>query len=113
MMNPEVKKKWLKRLRKVGSRGKARGTFRHPKDPSRMCCLGHLCELYRQETGKGTWRPVIGLITEFFVDDSDRGCGFSLPDAVARWAGLPMEQEDLARANDSQPGFPIELIKKL
>ena len=105
-MNQEVKAKWLKMLETAE---KHTTEFQKPGTTAR-CCLGHLCELYRQETGKGHW---VG--NAFFASSEPEDCGdaTSLPQAVAIWADLPPYQWRLAHLNDDEPGFPIEEIEKL
>lgn len=50
-MNPEVKDKWVKALRS----GDYKQTSGQLRDHNGYCCLGVLCELYREETKRGGW----------------------------------------------------------
>jgi hypothetical protein len=51
-MKTDIKAKWVTALR---SGEYKKGIYRlHTKD-GRYCCLGVLCDLYRKETGHGTW----------------------------------------------------------
>lgn len=54
-MNPRVKALWLARLRDPASK-QARGQLMTNEG---MCCLGHLCEIHRQETD-GIWNELRG-----------------------------------------------------
>ncbi len=56
------------------------------------CCLGVLCELYRRETGKGSWSdPADGYVGFIYDASSDGNACFKddlLPAPVRAWAGL-------------------------
>ena len=79
-MNPDVKTKWVAALRS-GKYKQVKETLK--KRNGGMCCLGVLCELYRQETGVGKW--------EFHKDSGEYeflGQRGELPETVKDWAGL-------------------------
>lgn len=50
-MKPKVKAQWVAALRS-GDYTQTQGRLRRDGG---FCCLGVLCDLYRQETGKGAW----------------------------------------------------------
>lgn len=86
-MNPEIKQKWVDAL-KSGKyqKGKAWlkqntcGTVQH-------CCLGVLCELYKEATGKGEWSDDdAGELT--FYPNEGTSDDTILPIAVRQWAGI-------------------------
>lgn len=63
-MNPEVKAEWIQRLLS-GKYKQAKAYLRRPlsrktKDGSTegYCCLGVLCDMYAEKTGKGQWVKV-------------------------------------------------------
>lgn len=72
------------------------------------CALGVACELYRAQTGIGTWVPMESQA----LDPLPAGChGFrispdsqtlvaSLPDAVREWLNLGFPPSKLVEAND-------------
>lgn len=72
-MNPEIKTKWVAALRS----GEFEQGHRQLRKGNTFCCLGVLCELYRRETGDGTWE------NNHFLRISD-----VLPSRVSIWAGL-------------------------
>ena len=76
-MRKEVAEKWVKALRS--------GEFLQGKTQLRSenhyCCLGVLCELYRQETGNGEWTE------KGFCSFGETLEGLP-PMAVRDWAGL-------------------------
>lgn len=85
-MNQQVKEKWLGALRS-GHFNQCNGQLhrvREDEDPS-FCCLGVLCDLYRQETGKGLWVGEVFYVVIPGWNDIDE-C--FLPLAVQKWAGL-------------------------
>lgn len=92
-MNPEVKQLWIEDLRanpQLQSKSSLRsGDYSdHEEQESYLyCCLGRLCELFKQKTGNGEWTPQ----GQFQVTDKDgskdKSCAF-LPYAVQQWAGL-------------------------
>lgn len=98
-MKKEIAELWVERL-KVGR--KARGRLRNRIGG--MCCLGHLCELYRVQTGRGTWSSA----NWFATDD------LYLPPSVVEWAGMKTDGFFGAEINDRSVGFSsvIEEIQK-
>ena len=115
-MNPEVKAKWLAALRN-GGYIQARNDLRvqDANGLDSFCCLGVLCDLYRQEVG-GQWSYNGDEGFTVFHDASDgQAAGATLSDEIHRWAGAPIssihvrsrgEREDiLANWNDSGRTF--------
>lgn len=91
-MNSDVKKLWIEALRS-GQYRQARNTLRFMgHDGPSYCCLGVLCELYRQQVGAGQW------------DDSNSYLGETsyLPPDVAEWAGLECTQGEYGDPDDSK-----------
>jgi hypothetical protein len=72
-MNPEIKRLWVEDLR-AHTELQGQGELRYE---NKFCCLGRLCEVYREQTGKGVW-------------DGIRFAGSSgtLPKDVADWAEI-------------------------
>jgi len=52
-MKPEIKSKWIAALRS-GEYKQAEGMLRASEDT--MCCLGVLCEIYRQDNNGPDWQ---------------------------------------------------------
>jgi hypothetical protein len=51
-MNKAIKRAWIKALRS----GKYKqGSNRLQTPDGRFCCLGVLCEVYKEQTGRGKW----------------------------------------------------------
>ena len=100
-MRPEVKAKWVEALRS-GKYSQGRNQLRTPGFPAETepvyCCLGVLCEVYRQETGLGEW----GLGEQFL------GNCVLLPAEVAVWAGVKSNPaivgRHLSAINDGEYG---------
>jgi hypothetical protein len=85
-MNKRVKRLWLKALRSRKYE-QAQGFLRLGKG---YCCLGVLCEIYRQQTGEGTWSDL--------VFRASRGSSSGvLPEAVQDWAGIEVHDPVLGR----------------
>lgn len=87
-MNPAVKEKWLNALRS----GKFSQAQRRLRKNGAYCCLGVLCELYRQEVG-GEWRGdpdgyEDNGVTVFWAGRGHDYSATVLPAAVRKWAGL-------------------------
>lgn len=87
-MNQDVKEKWLKVLRS-GEYEQGRGQLR---SDNKFCCLGVLCEIYRQETGKGRW-----VVYGQFTDENGNSSFSALPKKVVEWAELPGENPDVRK----------------
>lgn len=82
-MNPEVKAKWLAKLRDPETK-QTKGCL---KNTQGMCCLGVLCDIYIKETGEGEWVDLDGVNFNFEYDlETDR---LLLPYRVRNWSGLP------------------------
>jgi len=101
-LTPELKARWLERL---ATGRKARERLRNHNGG--MCCLGHLCDLI----APGSWAG-----SDAAPDFRDwiwgRG-GQTFPpfDLMGKWGKVDFVP--LARANDAQVGFPIDLIEAL
>lgn len=110
-MNPEIKTKWIEALRS-GEFTQVHGNLRRLIDPVApfgqeewgFCCLGVLCELYRQETARGEFSG-----RSFSTPTTPDAPGFPLiyastcfpPDPVKEWAGISQADcEMLAVHND-------------
>lgn len=98
-MNPIVKTKWLQALRSGKFRQATAALSQRPlmgdRDPTpSFCCLGVLCEIYREETGDGEWRNsdltvLTVLDIRFHVNSTNTHATQYLPTKVMGWAGLP------------------------
>lgn len=80
-MKPEIKERWTAALRS--------GEYKQGEDglhcDTEFCCLGVLCELYRQEHPEAEWSETpFGEIA--FLEEEDY-----LPREVQEWAGLEEE----------------------
>lgn len=84
-LKPEVAKK-LAALLTSGEFTQMRGSLGKFEDDKlcKLCFLGALCELYRRETGNGSWRGSASSIAEFYLN----GYGFTAdtPAEVDEWA---------------------------
>ncbi len=63
-------------------------------DSNKMCCLGVACEVYRRETGTGTW-----LASGAFTV-GDRYADSDLPTLVKDWYGFEDNNPDLTFDED-------------
>ena len=93
-MRQEVKKKWIAALRS-GEYKQGRESLRPTENT--YCCLGVLCDLYKQTRHKGKW-----LLNDFDYPVFDFLIGGKhesneLPPEVIKWAGL----------DDSNPGIMV------
>lgn len=82
-MNPDVKAKWVARLRELPNEMQARGVLKD--EGGKMCCLGVLCELAVEEgvalkTDSYT-HPHLGIVTKYDEEWTQ------LPQSVVEWAG--------------------------
>lgn len=105
-MNPTVKQEWLTALR---SGDYPQGRFALHLGPG-YCCLGVLCDLYRQAQGDGpeTW-------VEQHIDDEDailhtvffyQACSTMISKPIMDWVGLNgCEASSLAEQNDHGASF--------
>lgn len=101
-MNPDVKKKWLAALRS-GEYKKAKRRLRYG---DHYCCLGILCDLYRQETPGVTWDKISE--NRFVFHGVKEKEAIYLPKEVQTWAGLTSrnpkvrDEQSLAMYNDRE-----------
>lgn len=106
-MQAEVKAKWVAALRS-GEYAQGRSQLRAD---DRFCCLGVLCDLYRKDTGDGTW-----TVDDWFeVTSPIEASEIDLPFSVQQWAQLdsacPVVLDDacvergLAAINDTGASF--------
>lgn len=79
-MKRRIKKLWIDFLES----DKFKQARRRLKDKNKMCCLGILCEIHRQETG-GKWE---GVSENIYLDAISL-----LPAKVVKWAGIDSEFE--------------------
>lgn len=79
-MNPKVKKQWLKALRS-GEYNQGRGAL---VEDNNFCCLGVLCNLHAEANP--------GMEGAYYDDGYYMEQNGHLPQAVADWAGLNLEQ---------------------
>jgi len=83
-MNKEIKAKWIEAL-KSGKYKQTKGTL---KNEQGYCCLGVLCAIYKEETGKGEFEDLRGNKNNkaFKVGDIiEEGVP---PRPVVKWAGM-------------------------
>lgn len=82
----ENAQKWIEALRS----GQFMQTRCQLTDGVGYCCLGVACEVYRRETGRGTWQKNDhGSKTKFRLDYTAAGVStIDLPQEVANWLGL-------------------------
>jgi hypothetical protein len=94
----DIKEKWVTALR---SGEYPRGIERLHTADGGYCCLGVLCELYRQDTGNGEWIKTPPGFYTFFGQPS------FLPDNVSDWLGVDaddIKNMDLVSKNDLNQG---------
>ena len=83
-MKKKVMKKWVKALRS-GQYNQTEGALaRHRNGEDGFCCLGVLCNIMQEETGK--LNVIYGGNTYRFNDEEG-----TLPKAVRIWAGMENE----------------------
>lgn len=95
-MDSEVKKKWVNALIN-GGYVQGKGQLRLQ---NQYCCLGVLCDIYKENTGKGEWinpnsTDDRASLREFQYENSDgetSRAGAVLPKPVREWAGLESNQ---------------------
>lgn len=62
--------------------------YQGPDAPSKLCCLGIACEVYRQKTGKGKWiKYHSGNLDGFQIGKKPVITAF-MPIEVTEWLGL-------------------------
>lgn len=99
-MRKDIRDKWAEKL-ESGRYHQARGALRVGLA---YCCLGVLCEVYREETGDGRWvRKEHGGFQ--FVTEGARDSR-TLPVTVCDWAGL---EECNPRLGDDPEGYAAHL----
>lgn len=121
-MDKHVAERWTQALRS-GTYKQAKNRLKHGQE--HFCCLGVLCDLYREEQGKGEWvAPKYCESSQFEVecDGLKEVEGMVLPESVRVWAGIetrdgyiPGTQDtSLLSLNDSGVEFPqmADLIEK-
>lgn len=92
-MNQKIKKLWIKALRSGKyEQGRSFLKNKYHEHKAKYCCLGVLCEVYKEQTGKA-WRAP--KADEF------------LPKSVMAWAGVETSNPELgsttcAGANDEK-----------
>ena len=63
------------------------------------CCLGVACEIYRQETGAGSWQDARQYAKSFVVAGEESVT--QLPDPVANWYGFGDQNPRLQEFNSA------------
>lgn len=128
-MDPRIKQMWVDALRSGKYvQGRNRLHIRRVDGTDTFCCLGVLCDLYHEETGKGEWREddemtsqiPAGTVVGFYTINNDceiRNGGVP-PTDVMLWAGfgknddpaiyIPEVGRALASLNDA--GTPFTTI---
>jgi len=104
-MDEQIKDQWIQALRS----GVYHQTTKTLKDAAGFCCLGVLCELHRQMTGRGRWDT-----NGDYIANGERSDG-GLPIPVVQWAGVssknpllwtsPGRWETAAALNDQGMSF--------
>ena len=89
-MDQDVKQEWIEALRS-GDYEQGVGALRKANGTDTFCCLGVLCDLYQDATGKGEWKRPEHREQYHFRTAGDKGRGV-LPDDVRDWAGLDVNQ---------------------
>lgn len=101
-MKQEIANKWADML-ESGEYPQSKMSLRSPEG---YCCLGVLCELYRQETESGEWEDD-GFVTNNKKMWSSDWSAETLPLDVQEWAGMVSADgtydytKSLVRLNDS------------
>lgn len=105
-MDPAVRDRWLTALR-GGAYAQTRRVL-HDRETGGYCCLGVLCDVYRQETGRGDWETHGTDFDGLRNRDVALYLGEALvpPAEVLAWAGLEIGNADrLAGMNDEGKDF--------
>lgn len=96
----ENAQKWVNALRS----GKYQQTQGHLRDKTGYCCLGVACEIYLEETGRGSWQASAGHNAyQYSIDPFERS-HTSLPGSVRRWLGLQSASGNYLRKGALRPG---------
>ena len=87
-MDESVKQEWIEALRS-GDYEQSRHALRRTNGTDRFCCLGVLCDLYQDTTGKGEWQESSVEEIDCYRFTTPNGRSKSvLPEDVREWAGL-------------------------
>lgn len=89
-MRADVMEKWTAEL-ESGKYRKTTGFLR--KGEKSRCCLGVLCDIYKEETGKGEW--VKDKNFEFKVGPDGTSNDSYLPYEVQTWAGMVSDNGEM------------------
>jgi len=105
-MKRSVARKWVKAL-ESGEYRQVKGALKDKVGNKKCgyCCLGVLCDIYSEETGKGKFK--VGRNADdraFVLKDGTRESG-SLPAAVREWAGMTDSAGKLAETVEVQNEF--------
>lgn len=101
-MNPDVKAKWVKALRSGKYRQTTGGLHDANEDNNgpKMCCLGVLCDVFKQETPDVVWansEDYTNTWLQLRIGGLDTEATGTLPEEVRRWADLTDEEGSLPR----------------
>ena len=117
-MNKRIKQLWIEALE---SGLYPKGKYFLKKDNC-YCPLGILCELYRQQNPKASWKTQYNRSELQFVIKDEGFSSYHLPRIVAEWAGLSSTCPSitnnkhifLSALNDSTESFEeiIQVIKE-
>jgi len=91
-MDPKVKEKWIKALRSGEYEQGTHALKTKEGDKVTYCCLGVLCEIYREENGKRWGKPTNQYPT--FMKEMS-----VLPKKVMEWAGLDTPTGEITYKN--------------
>lgn len=83
-MKKTIKKLWIKALRS----GKYKQASGHLRKNGGFCCLGVLCDLYKQTTGNGKWLPRDSVCRTSAFQIGSFTSHAALPEDVMDWAEL-------------------------
>lgn len=86
-MNKHIAERWVQALKS----GKYPQTDGGLRDGHGYCCLGVLCDLYREEQGKGQWEDYLFVCGKGPTNVND----LVLPGPVQEWAGMKSSVGDL------------------
>lgn len=121
-MKKSIAKKWIKALRS-GKYEQGTKALCYEADSIRYCCLGVLCDLYREENG-GRWKETAECVTQgrkTINMMSFGGQNECLPEKVRKWAGMKSvvgnydsRYDSLADRNDEGTSFKriADIIEK-
>ena len=91
-MDESVKQEWVEALRS-GDYEQGTHALRRTNGTDTFCCLGVLCDLYQDATGKGEWKEPEHKKEDryHFITPNDLNWSV-LPNVVRDWAGLDVCQ---------------------